>query len=283
MQQLEKALLFTLELAVERALRRAGVTDDVGDGGGAVSALGYRGREAVEQPASKRIDIDGSAEAASSATVLATSPPSDGSPGSALASAWYHRVPYRNTPLVRRSTRSMLGVHSDEHLDTQAAPAPPAIKLPPTPRIPKALQGAAFSISRRWIVRQMARRYGDVFMLNVPVYGPIVVVANPQLAKQIFTTSPEVLGNIKPNLSRLLGSGSVSRWTATSTDSGAGCWRRLFTARASRTTRPSSKKKRCARSPAGPRGRHSRRCRRPCASRSTPSCVRSSGPKARAR
>ncbi len=55
----------------------------------------------------------------------------------------------------------------------------------------------------------MARRHGDVFMLNVPVYGRIVVVANPQLAKHIFTTSPEVLGNIQPNLSRLLGSGSV--------------------------------------------------------------------------
>lgn len=55
----------------------------------------------------------------------------------------------------------------------------------------------------------MARRYGDVFMLNVPVYGHAVVVANPQLAKQVFTTSPEDLGNIQPNLSRLLGSGSV--------------------------------------------------------------------------
>jgi cytochrome P450 family 138 len=94
-------------------------------------------------------------------------------------------------------------------IDTHAAAAPPAGKLPPTPRVPKALQGAAFSISRRWTVQQMARRHGDVFMLNVPVYGPIVVVANPQLAKQIFTTSPEVLGNIKPNLSRLLGSGSL--------------------------------------------------------------------------
>jgi hypothetical protein len=94
-------------------------------------------------------------------------------------------------------------------IDTATATAPPAIKLPPTPRIPKALQGTAFSISRRWTVRQMARRFGDVFMLNVPIYGPIVVVANPQLAKQILTTSPDVLGNIKPNMSRLLGSGSV--------------------------------------------------------------------------
>jgi cytochrome P450 len=58
-------------------------------------------------------------------------------------------------------------------------------------------------------MRRMARRYGDVFMLSVPVYGRIVVVAHPQLAKQIFTTSPEVLGNIRPNLSRIFGSGSV--------------------------------------------------------------------------
>ena len=94
-------------------------------------------------------------------------------------------------------------------IDTQAALAPPAIKLPPTPRMPKAIQGAAFSISRRWVAQHMRRHHGEVFMLHVPIYGRIVVVANPQLAKQVFTTSPEVLGNIKPNLSRLLGSGSV--------------------------------------------------------------------------
>ena len=94
-------------------------------------------------------------------------------------------------------------------IDTQAATAPPAIKLPPAPRIPKALQGAAFSIGRRWFVHQMARRHGDIFVLSLPLYGPVVVVANPQLAKQVFTTSPAVLGNIQPNLGRLLGSGSV--------------------------------------------------------------------------
>jgi cytochrome P450 family 138 len=94
-------------------------------------------------------------------------------------------------------------------IDTQAAPAPPAIRLPPASRLPRAVQGAAFAISRRGIVQHMARRHGDVFMLNVPLYGRIVVVADPQLAKHIFTTSPEVLGNIQPNLSRLLGSGSV--------------------------------------------------------------------------
>jgi cytochrome P450 family 138 len=94
-------------------------------------------------------------------------------------------------------------------IDTATATAPPAINLPPAPRVPRVVQGAAFLISRRWLVQQMARRHGDVFMLNVPVYGRVVVVANPQLARQVFTASPEVLGNIQPNLSRLLGSGSV--------------------------------------------------------------------------
>ena len=94
-------------------------------------------------------------------------------------------------------------------VDTPAASATPAITLPPGPRIPKALQGAAFAFGRRPFMRQMADRYGDAFSLHVPIYGPMVVAANPKLAKQVFTASPDVLGNIQPNLSRLLGSGSV--------------------------------------------------------------------------
>jgi cytochrome P450 family 138 len=103
----------------------------------------------------------------------------------------------------------MLGVHAMSTIDTQAATAPPAIKLPPASTMPKVIQGVAFSISRRWVTEHMSRRHRDIYMLTVPVYGRIVVVANPQLAKQVFTTSPDVLGNIRPNLSRLLGSGSV--------------------------------------------------------------------------
>jgi cytochrome P450 family 138 len=90
-----------------------------------------------------------------------------------------------------------------------AAPAPPAVRLPPAPRIPKVLQGLAFFISRRRTFQQLARRYGNVFMLNIPVFGHTVVVADPQLVRQIFTSSPEDLGNIYPNLGRLFGWGSV--------------------------------------------------------------------------
>jgi cytochrome P450 family 138 len=94
-------------------------------------------------------------------------------------------------------------------IETQTGSPKSATTLPPGPRIPKALQGMAFAFARRPFVHTMAHRYGDVFSLDLPVYGRVVVVANPQLAKQIFTTGPEVLGNIQPNLSRLLGSGSV--------------------------------------------------------------------------
>ena len=90
-----------------------------------------------------------------------------------------------------------------------APPAPPAIRMPPEARIPKLLCGILFAVSRRGLVKRLARRYGNVFTLNIPIYGRVVIVGDPQLAKQVFTTSPEELGNIQPNLSRLFGSGSV--------------------------------------------------------------------------
>lgn len=85
----------------------------------------------------------------------------------------------------------------------------PAIRLPPGPRIPQAIQGLGFAFRRRQTIQRIARRYGAAFTARVPVFGSIVMVTDPQLAKQVFTSSPEVLGNIQPNLSRLLGPGSV--------------------------------------------------------------------------
>jgi cytochrome P450 len=64
-------------------------------------------------------------------------------------------------------------------------------------------------MSRRGMIKRLARRYGNVFVINLPMFGRVVVVGEPELAKQIFTTSPEELGNIQPNLSRMFGSGSV--------------------------------------------------------------------------
>ncbi|KUH94357.1 cytochrome P450 [Mycobacterium sp. IS-3022] len=84
-----------------------------------------------------------------------------------------------------------------------------AVKLPPQAPIPKPVLGAAFAISRRWTVAQIARRYGPVFTLNLPVFGRTVVIGDPQLAKQLFMANTDDVGNIQPNLSRVLGPGSV--------------------------------------------------------------------------
>lgn len=91
------------------------------------------------------------------------------------------------------------------------ASADAAVNLPPAPPrvIPKALQGIAFFAARRWATEQLARRYGGAFRLDVPVFGRLVVVADPKLAKQVYTSGIHDLGAIQPNLSRLLGPGSV--------------------------------------------------------------------------
>ncbi len=81
--------------------------------------------------------------------------------------------------------------------------------LPPAPRPPAALVGLGFMSSRRRAIDWLTRHYGEAITLRLPVFGDTVMISDPALAKQVFTTSPEVLHNIQPNLSRLLGEGSV--------------------------------------------------------------------------
>jgi cytochrome P450 len=93
---------------------------------------------------------------------------------------------------------------------SDVATAPPAAaKLPPVARIPKVVQGIGFAMSRRSMMRRLSRWYGSVVALRLPMWGRVIAVSDPELAKQIFTTSPDELGNIQPNLSRLFGAGSV--------------------------------------------------------------------------
>lgn len=71
------------------------------------------------------------------------------------------------------------------------------------------VQSFAYAVSRTWTINRMVRRYGDVFTMTLPVFGRSIVVADPQLAKQLFTANTDDVGNIQPNLSRILGPGSV--------------------------------------------------------------------------
>jgi cytochrome P450 len=98
------------------------------------------------------------------------------------------------------------------HATTDEAAAPVrngGVNLPPRPRLPKLVQAVAFSLSRRRTVDWIASRYGEVFTLDLPVFGKTVTVADPLLAKQLFSANTDEVGNVQPNLSRILGSGSV--------------------------------------------------------------------------
>ena len=82
-------------------------------------------------------------------------------------------------------------------------------KLPPSPRIPAPLVAVGFLANKRRIVEWLTRSYGRCVNVRIPVFGNSILISDPALAKQVFTTSPDVLYNIQPNLSRLLGRGSV--------------------------------------------------------------------------
>jgi len=82
-------------------------------------------------------------------------------------------------------------------------------RLPPSSPLPRPLGALLFVTARRRNVMWLTRTAGRCVTVRIPVFGDAVVVSDPVLAKQIFTTSPEVLHNIQPNLSRVLGAGSV--------------------------------------------------------------------------
>lgn len=103
-------------------------------------------------------------------------------------------------------------IDSDQVSDTSAASgvtAAPAVRVPPSARAPKFLQGLGYALFRRQTIGMLTARHGSAFTLRVPVFGNMVVVTDPVLAKQVFTASTDDLGNIQPNLSRIFGPGSV--------------------------------------------------------------------------
>jgi len=83
-------------------------------------------------------------------------------------------------------------------------------KLPPGPKIPKPVAGLILLTNRGPMMDRLKRRYGDAFLINLPVFGRGVVVSSPELVKQVFTASPDVLvfGESSP-LGDVLGPGSL--------------------------------------------------------------------------
>jgi cytochrome P450 len=82
-------------------------------------------------------------------------------------------------------------------------------RRPPALPLPKAVQLIGFAGFRRWTLRKAFDRYGPVVAFNVPFLGRTVMVSDPTLVRQIFMASTDDLINVRPNLSRVFGPGSV--------------------------------------------------------------------------
>ncbi|MGD9619459.1 MAG: cytochrome P450 [Mycolicibacterium sp.] len=84
------------------------------------------------------------------------------------------------------------------------------IRLPHGPRIPKLIQGAAVLTARYGAIAALGRRYGSSFTLDIPVFGKTVVISDPVLVKDLFSTSRELIGRPENNLGGdVLGPGSI--------------------------------------------------------------------------
>jgi cytochrome P450 len=81
--------------------------------------------------------------------------------------------------------------------------APPRYGLPPGPQLPRLVSTALFLGAAMPMMRALQRRHGDMYSVDVPVFGRSVV-------KQVFQARPDVLafGERSP-LGRVLGPGSL--------------------------------------------------------------------------
>jgi cytochrome P450 len=82
------------------------------------------------------------------------------------------------------------------------------VRLPPGPRIPKAVMGIAFITARHRAVAAMGKRYGSTFTLNLPLFGESLVISDPALIKDLFATNGDLVGRAS-NLGTVLGAGST--------------------------------------------------------------------------
>jgi cytochrome P450 len=83
------------------------------------------------------------------------------------------------------------------------------VRLPPGPRLPKIVQGVAFLAARQEVVAALGRRYGGAFTVNLPIFGRTVVIGDPILVKDLFSTGIDLLGRATHTFGAILGPGST--------------------------------------------------------------------------
>jgi cytochrome P450 len=82
------------------------------------------------------------------------------------------------------------------------------VRLPAGPPVPRALQGLAFLVNRKTAIAAVARRYGSEFTLNLPIFGPTVVISDPAVVRELFTMNTDLIARAG-TLGDVLGPGST--------------------------------------------------------------------------
>jgi len=82
------------------------------------------------------------------------------------------------------------------------------VRLPPVVPIPKLLTGVVFLAVGKRAVKTLGRRYGNVFTLRLPIIGQSVIIGDPALIKDLFTTGSDLVRR-PGNLGNVFGPGST--------------------------------------------------------------------------
>jgi cytochrome P450 len=84
-----------------------------------------------------------------------------------------------------------------------------AVKLPPGPRLPRAVQGALALTNRRIALQLLRRVYGTAFTVDLPIFGQLVVISDPNEIRQLFRSAPQLVDTTDANLGRVMGPNSM--------------------------------------------------------------------------
>lgn len=68
---------------------------------------------------------------------------------------------------------------------------------------------ASFDRSKTMSLADRRRQYGSDFTLRLPIYGKSLVISEPDEVRQLFKADPAEIGNMQPNLGRVMGPGSL--------------------------------------------------------------------------
>ncbi len=82
------------------------------------------------------------------------------------------------------------------------------VRLPPPVRLPKIVQGVALVAAMCEVIAGLGRRHGGAYTLNLPIWGQTVVVSDPALVKDLFSTSSD-LAERPTDLGEVFGPGST--------------------------------------------------------------------------